>query len=105
MTEAGSGGDCIFHVGAPGVGDPLRGVKEGEPGNFIFRLQDGSDILRISGKGEVFVKGEKVDDNRLVYSCFLSWLDAASISLDKGEADGKDATLIEGTVARTTRPA
>jgi hypothetical protein len=89
MEKAGDGGDIRFRAGAGGTGtDKFPGA----PGNFIFELADGSEVMRISGDGVVTVRGEIVESNVAVFRSFLSWLRGASIELESGEKNGGDAT-------------
>ena len=91
MEKAGDGGDISFRAGAGGAGGNDR--FPGAPGNIIFELADGSEVMRISGTGVVTVRGEVVENNTAVYRAFLSWLRGASVELEGGEGDGGNATL------------
>lgn len=65
-SAIGRGGDVIF---TPGKGNPA--------GDFIFKLADGSESMRIRADGSFLVHGEPVAIGIEVYYAFKAWLRGA----------------------------
>ena len=67
-STIGRGGDVIF---TPGQGNPS--------GDFIFKLADGREAMRICADGKFIVKGEPVwsEGEIEIYYAFKAWLRGA----------------------------
>ena len=64
-----AGGDITF---LPGRGKPS--------GSIIFALADGREMMRFDPDGDVYVRGNWVDDNVDIYLHFKRWLGLAHIT-------------------------
>lgn len=58
-------------------GVPSGEGKRGEDGALTFNVGE-TEVLRFDGDGCVYVRGEKVDDNVVVYIVFRQWLEVAA---------------------------
>ncbi len=72
MTEGGE----VTPV--PGVFMPAKPVA---PGNIVFEVNDGDEVMRIEPDGRFFVKGVEVESNQEIRDTFLSWV---KVALDAG---------------------
>lgn len=74
-TEASHhGGDLTINGGsgwAPAGGTPVHG-------NIIFKLPDGTEMLRFNGMGSVFVRGKYEENNKKLIEAFAGWLAMAT---------------------------
>lgn len=79
----GAGGDITI---SPGSGKPS--------GSIVFTLADGREMLRFDQDGDVYVRGEQVDDNQDIYLHFKRWLGFAHITpAEEGEPTDKPLDL------------
>lgn len=74
--ERARGGDIILQAGQAGR-LPDGTVPPELGGSIIFRLPDGTDHLRISPEGWVYVKGSLVKRDAAMYEALAAWLQAA----------------------------
>lgn len=79
------GGDVIL---SPGQG------RNAPDGSIIFQLNSGQEMIRLDADGKIYVRGNEVDDDPLVYIAFRDWL-------KRVVTDQPDPTAIEllGAVA------
>ena len=84
VVEPARGGDMTF---GPGAGYPRDGHQGGD---LVFHAYDEEgdmvDALRFNGDGKVYVRGELVDDNPLIYGAFKAWL-GESVATRFGNAE------------------
>jgi hypothetical protein len=85
----GKGGDLAFEMqqvpddlnnftASPGSGgEPVGDGERGPDGRLLFKLADGTEVLRFEPDGRVFVRGSLVDEDALVYGAFRAWLSTA----------------------------
>lgn len=66
------GGDFAFITGKGAV--ETEEYEAGEDGSFIFKLADGTEIIKILGNGEVSIKGKVIDDDRDLVTGLKIWL-------------------------------
>jgi len=101
--KGGDGGDVTFHVGKgfPGNDDTLPGFD----GNFIFygTEEDGSDkeVMKITSKGEFYVKGNLVTTDQEVFETFREYLGRCRVKPEPGQQlelseDGKGIKAQDG---------
>jgi len=55
-----------------------------KPGGTLYftlgpHCEGNPEVLRFEPSGEVFVRGEKVDDNKIIYEVFTDWLWKADV--------------------------
>jgi hypothetical protein len=67
--------DDLSKIVLPGPAIPLAG-SEG-PGPFVFSFPDG-EFLRFCADGRVFVRGELVHDNQVIYSAVAAFFQRAT---------------------------
>ncbi len=73
----GKGGNVIFQVGA---GSKPEGEKVFDPGgDFIFKLSDGTEMIRIKDDGSFLVRGDKVGQDAKLFTSFREWLEHATV--------------------------
>lgn len=53
-------------------------------GDIIFQLANGTEVLRLSGDGGVFVRGRRVDDDAAILPAFRRWLSGAARGDESG---------------------
>lgn len=56
-----------------------------EEGAMTFHLDDNREVLRFDPNGDAFVRGEKVDNNRVVYEALRDFLVNAGLVTPAGE--------------------
>jgi hypothetical protein len=87
FANGAKGGNVYICSGNGSSGSPIEGepaILPGEDGDIVFQtgLQE---ALRLTGTGEVFVRGQKVATDREVYEGLREWLGTALYRHDKGE--------------------
>jgi len=54
-------------------------------GDFIFKLPDGTEMLRIKPDGSFLVRADKVADDKKLYTAFAEWMKNVSVDQKPGE--------------------
>ncbi len=92
--SGGNGGDFICKssennmILQPGSGYRGPGFTPGHDGDFIFKLADGREMMRITGHGIFIVEGREVTQDMEVYQAFRTWFFGARVVLEKGHGGG-----------------
>lgn len=79
--RGGKGGNVMFRPGS-GVGQPNCLPTDGD---FIFKLPDGTEFLRIKPDGSFLVRGDKVAGDAKLYAAFAEWMSRATAELDDSD--------------------
>jgi hypothetical protein len=74
VLPTGRGGNVIFQ---PGIGTGPGIVGHEFDGSIIFQTTDGVDVIRFDPDGRVRIRGEVVDNNRVVYEEIRAWFAGA----------------------------
>ena len=86
VVPEGAAPACVLptkHPGDHSLGPPTSGgsgpvtVGSPPPGEITLRTGGGVDVMVFKHNGDIFVRGEKVDNNQEVYREFKEWLAGA----------------------------
>jgi len=60
--------------------------------NIVFHI-DTEEVIRIQPDGEIYIRGEKVDDNQRVYAAMLGFLKDSGHLTGSGFDDAEDMSI------------